>query len=149
MNRKQLPVIVAFVCLLPLYACGPKAGTLRGKVTFKDIAFNEGEVQFLDKTNVGHPPATIDADGKYEAKNLPYGEYRIAIKHMPKGQKSLTDLRKEWKAKGSEPPPDEIAKTKVESPLPAKYADNNKSGLTVTISQPTTEFNIKLVDEGN
>lgn len=138
--------VLACLILIPLCACGPKTGSLHGKVTFKDAPFTEGEVQFLDKTG-GHPPAVIDASGNYEAKNLPYGDYKIAIKHRPKAQKTLTELRKEWKAKGSEPPPEEIEKTKIESPLPAKYADNDKSGLTVTLSQPMTEFNIKLVDD--
>jgi hypothetical protein len=142
----RLAPFLACLLLVPLCACGPKTGTLRGKVTFKDAPFTDGEVQFLDKTG-GHPPAAIDSNGNYEAKKLPYGEYKIAIKYRPRAQKTLTELRKEWKAKGSEPPPEEIEKTRVESPIPAKYSDHEKSGLKVTHSQATTEFDINLVDD--
>lgn len=92
------------------------------------------------------PPATTDDAGNYSVKGVKHGEYFVNLAFRPKDFKTDSQLREEWKAKGQQPPPDTFLNRTFKLPFPSKYTDPATSGLTVTVSQATTQYDIAMTD---
>ena len=140
-------LLFGFVCLLLLSACGPRRGTIQGTVTYKKKPLTNADLVFIGKDGVPLPPVPLDVSGTYELKGVAYGDYLVALTQQPKDQKTPSELRQEWKDKGLEPPAGAFFFGEKMYSFPAKYADHSTSGLTVTVSQGATQFDISLGEE--
>ena len=96
--------------------CGPATGDVTGEVKYKGQALAGATITFYDAKNKAIP-ATIDDQGKYEAKGLAVGPAKIAI---------LTPLPISF---GDIKP----AKSLLPSDRALKYADPEKSGLSLEV----------------
>lgn len=80
MNALQLSrysgwlILVALLVSLP--ACGPRSGSLSGKVTYKGEPLKGGTVTFLGPYTYS---AEIKLDGSYEVPKMYSGSYRIGV----------------------------------------------------------------------
>ena len=145
MLLKHTVTVVLCGILLLLCSCREQTGSLKGEVSYNKRPITEGEVVFLGKSGVP-TSVSIEPSGNYEVRGLPYGDYMIAV--VPRANTSLSDLRREWKAKGEEPPPELVtaAMKAASSAIPKRYHVHDTSGLTITISQPATPLDLPLVD---
>jgi hypothetical protein len=138
-------VLFVLASLFFVPACGPSRGTIKGTVRYKNTPVTSGQVCFWGAD--GHDyPAEIAADGTYEAKGVLYGELRVSVRQYPKDYQSPAEVRKAFKEKGLDMPVD-YNYGPPKSQLPAKYADIELSGLTVTVSRAIIPFDIALVDD--
>lgn len=101
----------------------------------------------MDKDGVTQT-CTIDESGSYTLKDVVYGPVRFSVLQRAKDQKTMSELRKEYKKKGEQLPPDiDLSGMHVRPPFSSKYMNPETSGLTTTVSQANTTFDIDLVDE--
>src|SRR5436190_387799 len=98
----------------------PKGEPVDGKVFFKGQALPGGTVTFVSKDGKTSVSAAIGADGIYKAV-VPAGEYRVAVSTA---------------AKKDDP--------KKYVPIPAKYGDPEKSGLTYSVVKGKQTFDLQL-----
>lgn len=146
---------------LPLFlvlACGCQKASnaparLSGKVTHKGDPVMGGQMMFYTK-DAGSYPATIGADGTYSVTDLPAGELTVTIETEslnPKGKIDPKDYGG-GKAGGKKmtmgPVPEGFATGNRGQyvKIPPKYADKNKSGLTITLVAGAQTHDFDLPD---
>ena len=107
--------------------CGPGKGDVSGKVTYKGKPLVYGSVQFVGRD--GQPKlAEIAKDGTYRAPGVTAGENQIAVNSGNPAQSVMLDKS----GRPKEPPP---VDPKLWFPIPDKYGDTRKSGLTFTVEK--------------
>ncbi len=96
----------------------PKVETasISGKVSVKDAPLAEGTVTFvsLDKKTPFEASTKVNEDGEYKVKDLPVGEYAVAVSSKKAGA------------------------------VPAKFAKAETSGLTFRVQKGESTFDIVL-----
>ena len=124
--------------------CGQKSAKLSGKVTLNSKSLVWGTVNLQSEDEKAYQ-GQIQPDGSYEIDKVPLGKYAIMIfspepvsakgrkkKDLPpqaeQNFKKKEELREKWFA------------------IPAKYGDYAESGLSVTVDQSITPFDIRLTD---
>jgi hypothetical protein len=171
---RNLGFVFIAVVLITLCACGPRSGSLSGKVTYKGEPLKGGTITFLGPYTYS---TDIKIDGSYEIAKMYSGSYRVAIEtesikgeegsspfsfKTPAGTKlpsknqlppeakdpPIGKLPVDPKAFGYSQPnvnPDyDIKKRYVQ--IPKKYGDPNTSGLTYDFPGGTQTHNINLQD---
>ncbi|MBA2227883.1 hypothetical protein [Thermogemmata fonticola] len=162
------------VVIVPLTACGPRSGSLSGKVTYKGEPLKGGTITFLGPYTYS---TDIKLDGSYEIPKMYSGSYKISIEteslksggggspfafKTPAGMKlpSKDQLPKEATAPPTEKLPVDPSAFGYSQPkanpdydpkkryvaIPKKYADVNESGLTYDFPGGTQTHNIDLKD---
>ena len=167
-------LVVGGILLLMISACGPRSGSLSGKVTYKGEPLKGGTITFLGPYTYS---TDIKIDGSYEIPKMYSGSYRIAVEtdsvkgeegsgpftfKTPGGMKlpsknqlppeakypPIAKLPVNPKEYGYSQPnvnPDyDIKKRYVQ--IPKKYADPNTSGLTYDFPGGAQTHNINLPD---
>ena len=142
MRRKLIIVLLGLSCLFFLTACGASRGTIKGAVSYKNNPVTHGEVFFRGPDGETRR-ADIAADGTYQVKGVTYGEVQVSVRQTPKGYQTPAEARKAWKEKGEEMPAD-YDFSAPKSQLPQKYADLEKSGLTVTVSRSVVQLRPRI-----
>jgi hypothetical protein len=102
--------------------CGPRFGNVSGQVTYQGKPLPGGTITFYDAAN-GAASGPIETDGTYSVSKVATGRARVVV--VPLMQITFLgpgDAGRQ-KSGGDQPPP-----------LPAKYADPNKSGLTYDVT---------------
>jgi len=124
---------IALGALLLARCGGAATGTVTGKVSSNGKLLPVGRVVFQD--NQGYiESATIDRDGIYRMPKVRCGEMKVTVQ-LPATEKVLLE------EKGPAGRPEF-----VETPrIPAKYADPNESGLSVSVEAGEQVFNIDLI----
>jgi hypothetical protein len=141
---KRLVGLLAAVALIAITGCGESTGSVHGKVYLQDTLVTAGSVAFT-------PPdekvatAEIQPDGSYNIPKVSPGVSKIAVMAaqsvtMPPEGKMMDPGKMGAADKGKGP---EVAKGKS-VPIPVKYADAQKSGLTFTVKAGPQEHDIKL-----
>ncbi len=139
------------VLALVLLGCGGKpTGDVSGKVVYQKKPVVSGSVVIVGSDN---KPRTgeIKPDGTYTVLAVPVGEAKIAVISPDPNP----DLPPPQEVKGKKKPlrpegtPVEAEKKKKDVadkwfPLPEKYADVDRSGLTVTIQEGPNDFPVTL-----
>jgi len=121
--------------LLLLSGCGASQGDLKGTVTYQGKPVCSGSVQAIGSDGSALSLA-IAEDGTYFIPKLPAGTVKLAVTSPdPNVTPRPNKLNKNPK-----PPP----KNTSWFPIPEKYADPEKSGITTTIDNTVNEFDIKL-----
>jgi hypothetical protein len=128
-------------------------GEVTGKVTYQDRPLNYGSVSFVGEDNLP-VSAKINPDGTYTANGVPYGKVRVAVVspdpsrllHVGKIREPVDAPENRKRKDLPEPtlPPGVDPEKWFE--IPAKYSDCDKSELVLTVSNPTTKFDIPLQD---
>lgn len=120
---------------------GPNMVPVKGVVTFKDKPMGQINVMFVPAEAKGMiAQGTSDENGKFSLQTLTPGDgamlgsYKIAFKFISDTIPDMPGF-----AGGVKPEP---------SPIPLKYADENKSGFTATVdvASSKTEFKFDLKD---
>jgi hypothetical protein len=140
-------IVAPLLCLaaLALAGCGPAAGTISGKVTYKDKPLPGGSVTFLT-SDQKVKSATIGTDGTYQIAGVTVGPAKIGVSPpaaptaLPKGMKM--DASK----MGGAPEGSAVALPPDTKPvaLPPQYQDPAKSGETYTVTAGKQEHDIHL-----
>jgi hypothetical protein len=160
MNRTYTPCAIpsggwrirlALLCLLAMAAgCGRAKGIVSGKVSYNGKPVVFGMVQAFGSD--GLPvSALIQPDGRYTLPPLPVGETRIAVSSSDPtlGSKRRPNrkgnLRSSEADRTTEPEPPQIPAGEW-FPIPGKYQDYQRSGLSVTVSDKEVVYDIALTD---
>jgi hypothetical protein len=110
---------LAMALLLP--GCGPGIGDVSGVVKFQGKPLEGGTITFYDEQN-GVRSSAINADGAYAVTKVATGAAKIAVvAPMDMG----------------------LPLAKV-TPLPAKYADRDQSGLRCNVAGGAQKHNVEL-----
>lgn len=128
-----------------LVGCGPSTGDISGKVTFKTKPLNSGHVMFLVE---GQPKAhygEIKKGGTYTVENVPAGPAKVTVSSPdPLAKRASRDPKR---GRGAQGRTFEAPKAHGDwFPIPKKYSDLRKSGLTFTVKKGSQTHNIELVD---
>jgi hypothetical protein len=154
-SRLAIRLIIPALGVSCFVGCSKQVGEVTGKVTYLDRPLNYGFLVFVGEDN--QPvSATINPDGTYTAKNVPYGLAKVAVKSPDPSR--LLEAGK-IQSQGAENAPEKYKKREIPAPslppgvelakwfaIPETCGDHMKSGITVTISAPTTPFDIVLQD---
>jgi len=136
----------AVLLLVSLVAggCGPRTGTVTGKVTYQNTALRGGNVTFIG-ANGRSATAPIGEDGRYTAERVPVGEVKITVetKSLAK-QATLPKYKAPPGAGGDYKPPDLSEAKKRYVAIPHHYADPATSGLTFTVKGGSQEHDLPL-----
>src|SRR6516162_8701931 len=138
----SLIMALSLVCEI---SCDKSRGTITGNVTFENRPVVTGTVILVDESNQPFAGA-IEPNGRYSVKDVPFGRIKVTVSspNPIRNRESLTAANKLAKEpQDARLVPDGFdPKTWFE--IPVKYADHFTSGLTVTINEPNTTFDILL-----
>jgi hypothetical protein len=138
--RRRVALATLVSCFLAV-GCGPESAEVTGTVTFQGEKLESGTVAF-------HGPnatvvAPIKADGTYTATKVPVGPLKISVETSPvtgAASDGKEKLKKgNLQVEGGDPAP--VGKyTKI----PDRYADKEKSGLSLEVKPGKQQFDITL-----
>jgi hypothetical protein len=119
--------LLLLLVLLP-FGCGSRStATVSGKVLYGSQPLTRGTVTFfVEKGAV--VTASIGQDGSYRADKLPVGPAKIAVR-VPKNASILPP----GYAEKAPEPMRSMANLPKPVPIPDKYGDPDKSGLSMTV----------------
>jgi len=142
-------------CALLLAGCSPSQGTITGKITYQGKPLPVGTVTFVPAQG-GHAVTSDIQDGEYKVTKVPVGLVKIAVttpSQAPPPQFLETKmaipaelLEKARPGKSSDDPA-KAPQAKKPVPIPTKFSDPDKSGLTYTVKGGSQVFNIDLPDK--
>jgi hypothetical protein len=155
---------VKCLLFLPLFVlaggCGKgSVGTLSGKVSYKGQPLTGGTVFFFpEKSKTGNFAAPIKEDGSYKITNLPLGLAKVSIetggaggpppevlKSMgPMGSRMAAKAMEEKKKMMKDTGRPDVGASAASVSLPEKYADPEKSGISVNVTGGKQTFDISL-----
>lgn len=138
--RGSAPVALLALLLTALSGCHDSLGKLHGKVTFKDEAVPSGTVAFYGPGDQVANAALLP-DGTYEATGVPLGEVKVAVTTPPPPDPKAGERLKNnpmIKERGIT-----IKQEKVVS-VPRKYNLPGTSGISLTVTQGSKQFDIPL-----
>jgi hypothetical protein len=145
--------LVVFLSALALAGCGPRTGSVSGKVTYKNAPLPSGTITFIGGKGDTSQWSTIAADGSYQVNNVPVGTAKVTIETT--APNSLPGLGaggvKPPTVPGVPPPPDssslgggDAAKPGAYVQIPPKYKDPDQSGLSMEVKSGKQEKNWDL-----
>jgi hypothetical protein len=129
--------ILLFLMVLAAIGCGRGKGSVSGKVTYQGKPLTSGVVIFIDDKGRPSSPATIGKDGNYLAPRVSTGAMKVAVDNPPPPSFP--------KDKADDPTTKE-ARARAENyiPIPKKYKEANKSGLSFDVKPGPNVFDITL-----
>jgi len=149
---------VLVLCLLLTTGCSSK-GTVTGKVSYQGQTLKGGTVVFVPEGGGGVFRSTIAEDGAYTVAKVPPGLAKITVETKSLKPISIPGGANKGAIKSTLPPDimkDAPPGTDLEKmfdfegpakkyvPIPDKYSDPDKSGLTYTVKSGKQEHNIDL-----
>jgi hypothetical protein len=133
--RGRFLALAAILTVSTLAGCGSggntKKGSVKGSVKVDGVAANSGNVTFTigsDKIS-----GAIDGEGNYRVVGMPPGEAKVTVEnlHLPKTEAPVT-------------PGMPGASVGKPVPIPTKYAKPETSGLSHTVTNGETTFDLTL-----
>jgi hypothetical protein len=125
-----------FVLLVALAATGcsekgGSTGTVSGTVTYNGQPVPVGTISFLAEDGRSMT-GELKSDGTYKVDKVPTGKNKVAVQTPA--------------ARGANAPADIMGNTTQVKPvpIPEKYGDNSKSGLSLEVKKGTQTFDITL-----
>jgi hypothetical protein len=126
---------LGIVSLMGLAGCASK-GTLYGKVTYKGEPVGNATVSLTGAKPTDSFGGTTRADGTYEFGNIAPGSYKVTVITTPPPSKTGV---------GGVPVPQIQGVEQIKYvAIPAKYAQAETSGLSVTVGRGKQEYNPPL-----
>jgi hypothetical protein len=135
--------------VLAFTGCGKSTATVSGKVTLDGKALKSGSVTMVGEDKL--PLSAPIQDGTYKIEKVPYGTVQVAVVSPDPQESGLTPEKVAAMAKyGRKLPnvPTQPAEIKGWFPIPSGYGDVGRSGLSLTVSEPETSFDIPLTAVG-
>jgi hypothetical protein len=139
----RLVHLLPWLALLALAGCGPAAGSISGKVSYKDKPLNGGTVRLVSSDN-RVKSAVIGTDGTYTIDRVPVGPAKIAVSPPIAGTVMPRGMKMDPSKMGGGPEGAAAPAGDKPVPLPDKYQDPEKSGLTYTVTAGKQEHDIPL-----
>jgi hypothetical protein len=144
-RTKRLRALLLLLGALALAGCGPRTGTVSGKVTLDGRPLTEGDhtVTFLGEDG-SVTSCAVEPDGGYVLRGVPSGRVRITVHSFP-------SARQLWiapaegggmKAVGGAAAP---AKTGQAGGAPERYKDPEQSPLRYDVRPGSQTFDIELL----
>ena len=140
LSQRLISFCLAAVCSLGLTGCGdsgPRVVPVKGTVTFKNQPIGKINVMFVPADLKGLiAEGTTDESGKFELQTRTPGDgammgsYKVSFKYVSDVIPDMPGF-----TGGVKPEP---------SPIPAKYADENKSGFTATVDTDASKNDFKF-----
>src|ERR1700722_5549244 len=122
--------------LIALNGCGPARGDLQGKVTYQGKPLCSGSVLVAAADGVKASP--IQADGRYEVKDIPVGLVKVTVNSPDPAGVRYAGRRKE-----DRPPPAPKDNSNWFA-IPSDFGDFEKSGLTFQVNGGHNRWDIDL-----
>ncbi len=163
MRRLVRICLLLFPLSVLVAGCGGSEGTVSGTVYFKGQPLKGGTVFFFPEKGTGNYRAEIGADGAYSVSKLPLGPAKISVsvgsptvpasvfsqgkfgggKVAEKALKGrmTEEAKKEAETDGQAKP---SRLTGYSAPVPEKYNNPDKSGLTVEVTGGKQTYDIKM-----
>jgi hypothetical protein len=139
-------LLAALLALLLLSGCGPSAGALSGKVTYRGKELSTGSVLLLGSDGIPQT-APIGPDGSFRFDNVPPGPARFGVSSpSPAAQQRQIVTRAKTSADRPRPAPASAAVRSPWFPIPAKFAMPETSGLACTVTGHGDTHHIVLTD---
>jgi hypothetical protein len=146
--RRMWAVLLLFPLGLMVAGCGRSSeATVTGKVTYKGQPLKGGSVSLISEAG-GVVRSTIEEDGSYKITKAPVGPAKVTVDTKalrPVNQKAVKGPYANANA------PQEVLPKSAKGgdasryvAIPARYADPEKSGLTVEVKSGKNEQNIEL-----
>ena len=138
-NAKALRTLSCLLAMT-LAGCGASTGSVTGKVTLNGETVTGGTVTFIgsDQKVVTAP---ISAEGEYTIPKISQGTAKIGVAPLPTMPKGMDMMDPSKMGGGAEKP---SAPSPKPMPIPKRYQDPEKSGLTYTVTKGSQEYDIKL-----
>ena len=129
--------------VLPISGCGGgrPSGTVTGTVTYKGAPLTTGKVIFYGANNQV-ASAAIGDDGKYEAIKVPLGPVKVAVDTPPPPSAAAVKAAKAGKKRFERGNPITVPENTVS--IPAKYANPEQSGFSLTVKEGSQPYDIDL-----
>src|SRR5262249_26957060 len=119
----RLVCVVLFLPALALAGCGPRVGTVSGKVTYKDGPLPSGPLTFIGGKGDKPQWSALAADGSYQVNNVPVGNVKVTVETTP--PMSLPGVgaggMKPPSVPGVPPPPDSSSLGGADASKPGAY----------------------------
>jgi hypothetical protein len=128
-----------------LAGCGPKRGTVDGKITIDGRPVNSGRVFFRSADEKSVVFAYIDRDGSYHAMDVPMGPMNVWVTPPTKMEREKAQRIAAGRAKKGTAPEAPEAPVVSFVPIPKKYQDPTTSKLTTTVQGRTNSYNIEML----
>jgi hypothetical protein len=125
------------------FIAAPTVGDISGKVYLNNSPLNSGMVSFFPRSGK-QVQCSIQSDGRYEAKNVEFGELIVTVVQPNPKYKSKGQRRKEAKGKLEDRPPDD---GEPEHLLPEIYRDSTTSPLKFTLDKRSATYEIRVDSE--
>ena len=140
---RRATALLSLLSLVVFTGCGESTGSVKGKVYLQDKLVTAGSVAFVPP-NDKVATAEIRPDGSYEILLVTAGLSKISVTaptkvSMPAG-KMMTPGKMGAADKAVEP----AAPKGAVVPIPDKFGDAQKSGLTYVVKSGSQEFDIKI-----
>ena len=141
-SQRLNQLCLTFGVSIALVGCGgvsdaPKVVPAKGVVTFKGTPIGKINVMFMPSDGKGHiADGTTDATGNFQLQTrepgdgATVGSYKVTFKFVSDVVPDMPGF-----AGGKKPEP---------SPIPAKYADETKSGITATVDASASKNDFKF-----
>ncbi|OWK35046.1 hypothetical protein [Fimbriiglobus ruber] len=139
---------IVFFSSALLIGCGGSDGLaeVSGVVSLNGKSLSTGSVVFIGSDKVAPVVVPIEADGHYSARKVPSGTVTVTV-HSPNPKDEADSVRAKNADRagvtGKAPPPPG-PDPKLWFPIPTKYNDPSKSGLSYPIKPGSNSLNIEL-----
>lgn len=150
---RQLFGLMCLAGAVAILGCGPPRSNVSGTVSYKGKALTAGTIILLASDNKSHQ-ADIGSDGKYQARGVARGKVKVAvIVEGPRVPPRPDPVKSKDPVGGKEAKADDakgMARLKEAvtslpgSPIPAHYADADKSGLEFELTDPEQTYSPDL-----
>jgi len=143
-------LLLGLISLAGLGCGGPKTASVSGKVSYKGAPLKGGSVTFLSAADKKGITTPIGEDGAYTFDKLTTGEYKVGVETETMNNVPGTTGRTYGPPPGVKTdykPPSGGGDGKARYvPIPGKYADPEKSGLSYTAKPGPQTNDIDLKD---
>jgi hypothetical protein len=146
--RRLGAVLLILTGGLTLVGCGRSSqATVTGKVTYKGQPLKGGSISLISDAG-GVVKSTIEEDGSYKITKAPLGSAKVTVD--TKGLRPVNQKAVKGPYANAKAPPEVLPKSAKGGDashyvaIPPRYADPEKSGLSVEVKKGKNEQNIDL-----
>ena len=121
------------LALVVLAGCGRETGTVSGVVKYRGKPLPGGTISLLSDDQHTVATSPVHADGTYSIATIPVGEVKIAVVTSAPSPKHM-----------AMPGMDGSTQEGKYVPIPVRYHDSTKSGLTYSVTRGAQTYDVNL-----
>ncbi len=119
-----------FALVLLAAGCSAGKGSISGKVSLNGTPVAGGTITFQSEVGNREVFSALIKDGQYSIEGVPTGKARVTVKNLGPGAGGKQDGNR--------------AASQGASPIPARYADPDSSGLSLTVRPGEQSYPVDL-----